>query len=467
MITIPIDTVLTLGPHHYVVSEYLGEGHVGAVWKVETPSSHSAKALKVIYKFSAASDNLTYKQDLLNRIKLLQQIKHPHLIAIEHYGLLPFIDQQPQVEHGHWRPLAAPREQCFPFLLMPYSGSTLQDYLQQPQREQLQDITLALQLCLALRKIHGYYIPDLEAQLSHFFHGNLKPANVLIFTKGKRPQVKVGDLGLVIGQEQSAHPYQAPEQRQLEAPVDFRSDLFSLAKILQQLLPQAQPKIVELIAAMSHPDPDQRKNFLAEMNKALWQAFKDLRKKNLAESLFVLGMHLYENGHYQYALQDFAKVLELVPDFLEARVCQGDALKNLGRFQEALASYAQALEIDSQAAIVYENRGELYGEQQLYDQAIADFYKALEYDPESASAYGNLGMAYSAKGEFENALQQFNQVIALADDFAPAYVDRGDVLVQLQQCEKAIADYEKALALEIEAPQEVRDKIAHARKQIV
>lgn len=453
MVDIPLKTTLVIKDKKFYIDEFISEGPSAKVWKIRDQLGYR-HALK-IFSPVPTMDN----REFLNRLAILKKIQYQYIMPIEHFGLVPFIGQQPMIKDGCWQ--VADTETTLPFLIMPYAEKNLADLIvENPQP--LQRIRFAIQICLGINKIHSYRMLGTDSKLERFFHGNLKPANVLLVTNGKRLVVKIADLGL--DSRESASPYLAPQQRQ-QQEFDFRVDFFALAKLLDELLNETPPDFDKLLNAMKE-NASNHENFLKDALQKLWTMQKMLHRQKAAHTVLMLGISLYKQDLYQYALKDFDKVLELQPSSLTAHLYRGHCLRQLNREQEAMHSYNRALEIDDCDARVYESRGELYGEMQQFSQAIGDFEKAITLDPEAVSAYGSLGMVYTATQQYQLAKQQFDFLINKVDNFATAYVDRGDVLFHLQQYENAIADYQKALELDSSISDEVDKKIQCVQEKI-
>ena len=60
-------------------------------------------------------------------------------------------------------------------------------------------------------------------------------------------------------------------------------------------------------------------------------------------------------------------------------------------FDSAIADFTKAIELKPNNDSAYTNRGSAHYEKAEFDRAIADFTKAIEINPRSALAYCNLG----------------------------------------------------------------------------
>lgn len=456
MFFIPENTIVCYINYEFVVKRLLESNTNCGVWELEDINKQKY-TLKIFYSGCPLSE----RKKILERLTLLQNFQNLHLVPIKYFGFLPLCSSQPAINNERWIAKETEKEALL-FVIRPYAKENLTMLLQ--EKQDIYDLLdYALQLCLGVRQLQRCYSKSPLGDLKPFFHGNLKPSNILFFTKGKKKIVKIADLGLSPCYDQDS-PYLSPSQKQgLEE--DLHCDIFALSKILQEMLPEAPVCILEILKDMENRDQSIKENLLGKLIETLWKEQKEIEKKRRAYSYFLLGYNLWQQGHSKYALEDFAYALSLNPSLVEALIYQGEAWKSLNHFEEALQSYNQAISIDENNALAYENRAELYAEKELYQEAILDLQKTLQLNPQSASGYGLLGMIYAQIGDLEKAIEKFTQVISLCPDSPNAYIDRAEIFAKTNQFQSAIDDYQKALSLSISHSQEIQDKIALLQKE--
>ena len=81
---------------------------------------------------------------------------------------------------------------------------------------------------------------------------------------------------------------------------------------------------------------------------------------------------------------------------------RGAAFAEAGHYDEAITDYTRALEIEPKHAEFYNNRGAAYREKGQYDQALADFNRALEINPKYGNAYYNRAAVFCCKKDYEH-----------------------------------------------------------------
>jgi len=162
--------------------------------------------------------------------------------------------------------------------------------------------------------------------------------------------------------------------------------------------------------------------------------------------------HYSENGfsdakHYEKAIANYDKTLEIKQDYHLAWNNRGILLSNLGRNEEAIASYDKALEIKQDYHEAWYNRGISFSNFGRSEEAIASYDKALEIKQDKHEAWNGRGNSLYNLGRYEEAIASYNRVLEIKPDFHYAWHNRGSSLDNLGRYEEAIASYDKALEI--------------------
>jgi formylglycine-generating enzyme required for sulfatase activity/serine/threonine protein kinase len=236
----------------YKVEGTLGQGGMGAVLLATDTRLDRKVAIKRI--LGEAAGNRMAVHRFLTEAKAIAALNHPNIVQIYDYG----------------------RANDGPFLIMEYvDGGSLLDRCRESKLPLDEAIDLACQLCDGLAKAHDLGI----------IHRDIKPANVLL-TKDGTP--KLTDFGLAKAQA-SDHgqtmtgavlgtpDFMPPEQRRDASLVDHRSDLWSLAATIYQMVTGRSPKIIrfdllpaELTGALGQALEDEK--------EARYQSVKEFRE---------------------------------------------------------------------------------------------------------------------------------------------------------------------------------------------
>lgn len=136
----------------------------------------------------------------------------------------------------------------------------------------------------------------------------------------------------------------------------------------------------------------------------------------------------------QTAETAFRAALRYNPDFAEAHVNLGTALRAQGRLAEAEACYRQALSLSPDYADALANLGAVLHLQNRPNEAIETLNEALRLNPDSAEAHNNLGNIYVLTGRLTEAVTSYREALRLNPNSAEtnnnlfnAHYRRGEV----------------------------------------
>jgi eukaryotic-like serine/threonine-protein kinase len=218
----------TLVAKRYRVVGFLGEGAMGAVYRVEDQQSHKPRALKVLHAGMSSQREAVVRFE--REAIAAGKIAHPHVAAATDFGRMP--------------------DGSFFLVLEFVAGRSL--------RAELDDGPLEPRR--AIRIMQGAVAGVAAAHAKGIVHRDLKPENIMLVDQdGNRDFVKVLDFGIakVTDVRSAGHgnvaqtltkagtvigtpDYMSPEQA-LGRAVDVRSDLYSLGVVFYELLTGSAP----------------------------------------------------------------------------------------------------------------------------------------------------------------------------------------------------------------------------------
>ena len=210
---------------HYQVTQKLGAGGMGVVYKAVDLTLERTVALKFLPPDIAVTD--TDRERLVHEARSASTLDHPNIGVI--HGLEKSDDHQFFIVMGY------------------YEGETLSQKLTHGVVPAKEALDLAIQIAKGLSAAHSHNI----------VHRDIKPSNIIITNDGL---VKIVDFGLarVVASASATQsisltgtlPYMAPEQI-LGEPVDQRSDVWALGVILVQMFTGSHPFVRPNTAAMT------------------------------------------------------------------------------------------------------------------------------------------------------------------------------------------------------------------------
>lgn len=194
---------------HYKITEKIGSGGMGEVYKAEDTKLRRTVALKFL------PPNLTRDKDARDRF--MQEARAASALDHPNIGTIYEISEDAELS----------------FIAMAhYQGATLKEKMEQGQMEIGKAIDITMQIARGLEKAHSH----------RFVHRDIKPSNILITTD---EQIKIIDFGIAklsgstiltkTGTTLGTVGYMSPEQTQ-GLPVDHKTDIWALGVMFYEML---------------------------------------------------------------------------------------------------------------------------------------------------------------------------------------------------------------------------------------
>ena len=168
------------------------------------------------------------------------------------------------------------------------------------------------------------------------------------------------------------------------------------------------------------------------------------------EDYFQFGIDSYQKGHYDDAVEDYNKAIQLNPEHANTYYNRGIAKARSNDYVAAMEDFSEAIKLNPEHANAYNNRGNAKANLDDYATAIADFDEAIKLNPKDATAYNNRGNAKVRLGDYNAAIADYDQAIKLNLEYADAYYNRGVAKGNLGDHAAAVADYDQAIKLNLE-----------------
>jgi serine/threonine-protein kinase len=220
----------------YAVESEIGRGGMATVYLAEDRKHHRKVAIKVLHPDLAAAVG---PDRFLQEIAIAARLNHPHILALHDSG----------------------EADGFLYYVMPYvEGESLRARLTRQKQLAIDEaVALTGQVASALDYAHGQGV----------IHRDIKPENILLH----RGEVVVADFGIALavtvaggerltatGLSLGTPAYMSPEQASGEQAIDARSDVYSLACVLYEMLAGDPPFVASnpravLAKHMTDPAP--------------------------------------------------------------------------------------------------------------------------------------------------------------------------------------------------------------------
>lgn len=215
----------------YELARYAGAGGMGAVYRAFDLHEQTFVAIKFL-KPDIAERSPEYIELFQKEARIVQDLKHPHIVTILDSGT----------------------DEEIPFMVMEWiDGKSLEDVISAGELPIPRIVHLFAQICEAVAFAHQ----------NNVIHLDIKPANILLPQDSQRQDfVKVIDFGLsrIISKEsgttvtmfRGTHQFCSPEQ--FGGKVSHRSDIYSLAATLYNLISGVVPFGTSYVHAKMHPN---------------------------------------------------------------------------------------------------------------------------------------------------------------------------------------------------------------------
>ncbi|HEY4364507.1 MAG TPA: serine/threonine-protein kinase [Bryobacteraceae bacterium] len=241
----------------YQILGILGQGGMGAVYRVRNLLSGREEAMKVVLPGTGSTD-ADSEERFLREIKIQASLQHPNIAVLR---------------------TAVRADQNILMIMELVEGSSLEAMLRRGPLPLAQAVRIADDILGALSYAHGRGV----------IHRDVKPANILVTTGGLPKLMDFGiaraagdnqltQSGMAVG---SPH-YMSPEQV-LSRPVDERSDVYSMGATFYEMLTRRRPVEGDGQYAVMNAHLTQYPAAPAEINPAVSRELSEVVMKPLAK----------------------------------------------------------------------------------------------------------------------------------------------------------------------------------------
>lgn len=170
------------------------------------------------------------------------------------------------------------------------------------------------------------------------------------------------------------------------------------------------------------------------------------RNPDVAAVHRVAGLLDTNSGHYEQAIAEYQRAIEIEPGNSDAYRRLGMVYETNGQMALALAAVRRAVELDPDYFKNHAELGTFYINTAKYPDAAAEFEKMVVLAPREPDAYYALGTAYSNLARYGDAEIQFRFALRLAE--APKTLNNlGVALLYEGKDQEAIHHFTRALEL--------------------
>lgn len=125
-----------------------------------------------------------------------------------------------------------------------------------------------------------------------------------------------------------------------------------------------------------------------------------------------------------------------------AHCCRAEAYRNVEDLPKALADYAKAIQLTPNYYSAYFGRARTHMKGRQFKEAIADYSKTIELgNKRQPKYYFERGSAYLELKDYANALRDFNKATLLGDNGSRLHLKKARSLYALGQYEPAVQEF--------------------------
>ncbi len=391
----------------YLVQRVVGQGGMGAVYQAKDLKRQSVCAIKEMGLSMIPEDEVEQAiQNFKIEAKILWGLNHPNLPSFTGF----FQERQRY------------------YLVMEYiDGTTLEHLLEEhgapfPERRVL---GWARQLCDVLEYLHTHNPP--------IIFRDMKPGNIMLTHDG---QIKLIDFGIARffrtttarDTQMLGTPGFAPPEQYGKAQTDERSDIYSLAMTLFQLLTNTLPETGFGLKDIRAINPRISSTVAHALEKAA-AVDADMRYNNVAEfrrALLGVGRFLFENGDEATTPEELAELCARYPDEAADYLQDGEIeswLHEIGALD--LARAARHIRVvmgdDPQEAV------ERFLQMVMGQNARVRGYSSTQSPSPTRAPKSQTSTATSAQPATRGSLNWFSRRIGTPIQVSPRTIDFGEV----------------------------------------
>lgn len=176
------------------------------------------------------------------------------------------------------------------------------------------------------------------------------------------------------------------------------------------------------------------------------EAPSKLREVTLDEAMST-AIFLQQQGRLDDAEGIYRKILDVMPDHVDALHFFGVLTHQQGRSEEGASLVGLSLELNPEQPDAWSNLGIILKSMGKVDEAADAYEQAIVLRPNHPNAYNNLGVLRRAQGRTEEAETAYRTAIRLDPEHVDAYNNLGVLLAATKRTQEAVVCYCKVTTL--------------------
>jgi tetratricopeptide (TPR) repeat protein len=154
------------------------------------------------------------------------------------------------------------------------------------------------------------------------------------------------------------------------------------------------------------------------------------------------GVAHWRERRYEQALGDFAKSIELNPDYAPVYNNRGNVHMAMGETEKAIEDFSRAISLAPAYGAAFNNRGNAYLASGAREKAEADLTRAVTLLPSSAAPLNGRGKLAAVENRPFSSLRYLDRAILLNRNYPAAYRNRAAAHIEVRHYDEALGDLE-------------------------
>ncbi|HUR95920.1 MAG TPA: tetratricopeptide repeat protein [Gemmatimonadales bacterium] len=166
---------------------------------------------------------------------------------------------------------------------------------------------------------------------------------------------------------------------------------------------------------------------------------------------FLLGNGHFGQQHYEEAIEEYRKAIEINPKFSGAYNSIGYAYRPLEKYVDAEVAFKKYIELIPNDPNPYDSYAELLMKAGRFEESIAQYRKALEVDPHFTNSRVGIATNLMYQGKHAEGAKLMDELYGAARDDGDrrfALFAKGVILVDAGRTDAAVREIEKEYALD-------------------
>jgi tetratricopeptide (TPR) repeat protein len=177
---------------------------------------------------------------------------------------------------------------------------------------------------------------------------------------------------------------------------------------------------------------------------------------------------MFKKHDAKAGIEQFKKVVELDPAFLQGHILLGNAYMQTGQWSLAQSAFESAAKLEPLSSVALLGVGAAMNQQLNYAGAQDPLRQSLELNRDSAEAHYELARALWGSNKWEEAEPHVRKAIQLNKDYGSPHVLMGNIYLQEENPNFALTEFQEYLRLEPQGPDAlaVKEIIAKIQKAV-